>query len=104
VNRAQLRTALDMIYADTDGDGAENLHALGKVDLPDICVLVKGENGVGFLSHSAADPRVLGTLLMVSLESLLDSAQIANEPMDLLVADHDPNAVSDVPPTPLPHV
>ena len=46
-----------MIYADTDGDGAENLHALGKVDLPDICVLVKGENGVGFLSHSAADPR-----------------------------------------------
>lgn len=73
MNRAQLRTALDMIYADTDGDGAENLHALGKVDLPDICVLVKGENGVGFLSHSAADPRVLGTLLMVSLESLLES-------------------------------
>lgn len=75
MNRAQLRTALDMIYADTDGDGAENLHALGKVNLPDICVLVKGENGVGFLSHSAADPRVLGTLLMVSLESLLGSLE-----------------------------
>ena len=46
----------------------------------------------------------LDSLPDVSLESLLDSAQIANEPMDLLVADHDPNAVSDVPPTPLPHV
>lgn len=65
-----------MIYAGTDGDGAENLHALGEVDLPDICVLVQGENGVGFLSTAgAADPRHLGALLMLALESLLGSLE-----------------------------
>lgn len=79
MNRAQLRTALDMIYAGTDGEGVEPLHALGEVDLPDICVLVQGENGVGFLSTAgAADPRHLGPLLMLALEALLDSVEYSN--------------------------
>lgn len=95
MNRAQLRTALDMIYAGTDGAGAEALHALGAVDLPDICVLVQGENGVGFLSTAgAADPRHLGSLLMLALEALLDgiehnSPQLTNL-QQALVACHAP--------------
>lgn len=74
MTRAELKTALDMIYAGTEGE--EGLHALGEVDLPDICVLVQGENGVGFLSTAgAADPRHLGVLLMLALKSLLDSVE-----------------------------
>lgn len=79
MTRAELKTALDMIYAGTVGAGAEALHALGEVDLPDICVLVQGENGVGFLSTAgAADPRHLGPLLMLALESLLDSVEYSS--------------------------
>jgi hypothetical protein len=80
VNRAQLRTALDMIYAGTDGEGAESMHALGEVDLPDVLVLVQGEHGVGFFgSAGAADPRHFGPLLMLALEMLLGSLE-HNEP------------------------
>lgn len=80
MNRAQLRTALDMIYAGTDGE-AESLHALGEVDLPDVLVLVQGENGVGFLSTAgAADPRNLCVLLTLALGTLLDSVEHDNNP------------------------
>jgi len=80
VNRAQLRTALDMIYAGTDGEGAESMHALGEVDLSDVLVLVQGEHGVGFFgSAGAADPRHLGPLLVLALEMLLGSLE-HNEP------------------------
>lgn len=82
MNRAQLRTALDMIYAGTDGEGAESLHALGEVDLPDVLVVVHGERGVGFFGSAgtgAADPRHLGPLLMLALEMLLGSIE-HNEP------------------------
>lgn len=76
MNRAQLRTALDMIYAGTDGEGAESLHALGEVDLPDVLVLVQGANGVGFLSTAgAADPRNFCVLLTMALEMLLGSLE-----------------------------
>lgn len=81
MNRAQLRTALDMIYAGTDGEGAENLHALGEVDLPDVLVLVQGANGVGFLSTAgAAHPHNLCVLLTLALGVLLDSVEHDNNP------------------------
>lgn len=74
MNRAQLRTALDMIYAGTDGEGAESLHALGEVDLPDVLVLVLGENGVGFFgSAGAATPHALIAHMATGLEMLLGS-------------------------------
>lgn len=81
MNRAQLRTALDMIYAGTDGEGAESLHALGAVDLPDVLVLVRGANGVGFLSTAgAANPHNLCALLTLALKVLLDSVEHDNSP------------------------
>lgn len=95
MNRAQLRTAIDMIYAGTDGECAENLHALGEVDLPDVLVMIHGEHGVGFFgSAGAATPHALIAHMATGLEMLLDgiehnSPQLTNL-QQALVACHAP--------------